>query len=226
MRPLVLIFALSLAAASCGNPTAGDVDAPADAPVTQTPAAAPTAELVKPPFAVAGDCQGLLLSWFDGEGMHSTQSRAEVPEARRQHVRIASLAADPSHQPAPDFVFVADLRSESGGAYAVHTMARAQFDSLVDGATAAARPAVGDVVLYSASWCGACKATRKFFEERNVTFVEKDIEKDAAANAEMQRKAKAAGKTPRGVPVIDFGGEILMGFDKTGLERLIAQRGV
>jgi len=219
---LLLTYLLS----ACGNPTAegassaGETAAPGAAAVAAEPPRA-----VKPPFAVSGDCPGLLLSWFDGEGMHSAQSRADIPEDRRQHVRVASLSADPSHLPDPDAVFVADLRSETGDGYPVLRMARVQFDTLVDAATAAARPAGGDVVLYSASWCGACRATRAFFEERDVAFVEKDIEKDPAANAEMQRKAKAAGKTPRGVPVIDFEGQILMGFDKAGLERLIAQRG-
>jgi hypothetical protein len=56
---------------------------------------------------------------------------------------------------------------------------------------------------------------------RNVAFTEKDIEKDAQANAEMLQKARAAGKTPRGVPVIDFRGHIVLGFDQQQLDQLI-----
>jgi hypothetical protein len=58
---------------------------------------------------------------------------------------------------------------------------------------------------------------------RSVPFVEKDIEKDAQANAEMLQKARAAGKTPRGVPVIDFRGQIILGFDQQAIDRLIAR---
>jgi glutaredoxin len=74
-----------------------------------------------------------------------------------------------------------------------------------------------------ASWCGACKAAAKYLRSRDVPFVEKDIEKDRAAASEMQAKAQAAGKTPRGVPVIDFRGTILLGFDQQALSTLIDQ---
>lgn len=225
MSRIFLPLLVAAACVGCGNPTAVDprsAGAPGDAPAT----AMPTPQSVTPSFAVAGDCTGLLLSWFDGDGVHTAQSRLDIPVANRRQVRVASLTVDPAHRPDPDFVLVADLSNESDGDYPVLRMARAQFDSLVGAATAEAVAALGEVVLYSAAWCGACKATRRLFQQRKLAFVEKDIEKDAAANAEMQRKAKAAGKTPRGVPVIDFAGEILMGFDKPTLERLIAQRGV
>jgi glutaredoxin len=79
------------------------------------------------------------------------------------------------------------------------------------------------VTIYKASWCGVCRSAAAYLRSRNVAFVEKDIEKDAAANSEMQRKAHAAGQNPRGVPVIDFHGHVLMGFDQATLDRLIAQ---
>jgi hypothetical protein len=37
----------------------------------------------------------------------------------------------------------------------------------------------------------------------------------------MMRKAQAKGLSPRGVPVIDFRGEIMLGFDQARLEGLI-----
>jgi glutaredoxin len=72
-----------------------------------------------------------------------------------------------------------------------------------------------------ASWCGACRSAAAYMRSRNVTFAEKDIEKDAQANAEMLSKARAAGKSPRGVPVIDFRGQIVLGFDQRALDALI-----
>jgi hypothetical protein len=39
----------------------------------------------------------------------------------------------------------------------------------------------------------------------------------------MRKKAAAAGKSPRGVPVIDFRGEIILGFDRGAIDRLLAQ---
>jgi glutaredoxin len=74
-----------------------------------------------------------------------------------------------------------------------------------------------------ASWCSACRGAAAYLRSRSVPFVEKDIEKDAQANAEMQQKARAAGKSPRGVPVIDFRGQLILGFDQAALDRLISQ---
>ena len=37
----------------------------------------------------------------------------------------------------------------------------------------------------------------------------------------MLAKARAAGKSPRGVPVIDFRGNIILGFDRGQIDQLI-----
>ena len=60
------------------------------------------------PFAVRDDATELLFVWFDAQGgAHPARSVAEVPEARRQAVRV-----DPTRpeQRAPGWVYVADLR--------------------------------------------------------------------------------------------------------------------
>ena len=63
------------------------------------------------------------------------------------------------------------------------------------------------VVLYSTEWCGYCKATRRFLDEKGIPFKEFDIEKDADA-----RKAyEALGG--RGIPLIDVNGTLIRGFD-------------
>lgn len=216
---------------ACGNPVDGPGAQGAKGAPAESRAGSPErgqvtaaqAQAVKPPFPVRGDCPGLMLSWFDGEGMHAATGRGEIPEAARKHVRIASLTADPSHRAPAGFVYLADLtQAGPDGSYPVVQVARERLDALVAERVQAARPATGDVVLYSASWCGACKATRRFLEQADVTFTEKDVEKDPGAAAEMQRKASAAGKQPRGVPVIDFDGEIILGFDQARLQSLIA----
>jgi hypothetical protein len=56
---------------------------------------------------------------------------------------------------------------------------------------------------------------------RHVDFVEKDVEKDPGASDEMLRKAHEKGLSPRGVPVIDFRGEIMLGFDQGRVQALI-----
>lgn len=206
-------------AGGCGNPPQGATKASAAVQGEPQP---PAPEAVEPPFAVQGELEGLLLVWYDAEGVHTAQKRADVPEAQRANVRVDSLNVAPDKRLDADHVYVADVRSpDASGNYPVRRATRQWFDMQVDKAKPA--PAVDEagVTIYMASWCGACRATASYLRSRKVPFVEKDIEKDAAAGVEMQRKAQAKGLTPRGVPVIDFRGEILLGFDQARLERLV-----
>jgi glutaredoxin len=197
---------------------------------------------IEPPFDVSGDLDGLLLVWFDDTGPHTASSRDEIPEAHRANVRVDDLSAAPDERLDPEFVYVADLRStHEGDAYAVRQVRRAAYDELVDRAqgiaprdspeTVAAAdpsptPAAGgdaDVVIYGADWCNACRATAQYLASRGVAYVERNVERDPRARAEMQEKAQAAGIRPTGIPVIDFRGTILTGFDQRRLEQLIAR---
>ncbi|WP_339545617.1 glutaredoxin family protein [Pseudomonas sp. RA_35y_Pfl2_P32] len=63
------------------------------------------------------------------------------------------------------------------------------------------------VVLYATDWCGYCKLTRRFLDQKGVPFKEYDIEKDAEA-----RKAyEALGG--RGIPVLDVNGTLIRGYE-------------
>jgi len=83
---------------------------------------------------------------------------------------------------------------------------------------------VCQVTVYGTSWCGYCKQAVAYFTEKGTPFVDKDIEKDAAAKAEMTTKCQAQGITPRGVPVIDVCGTIVVGFDKARIEQLLKEK--
>lgn len=219
-----------VAASACSS--ASESEAPSPPPrqagAAESAATSAPGEPVSPPFAVRGELDGLLLVWFDAEGSHTAARRSEIPEDRRGAVRIASLQAGPGQRLEADQVYVADLqRARPDGSYAVWKRPRVWFEAQVEAARGAVQldsPAVADssgVTLYSASWCGACRSAAAYMRSRDVPFEEKDIEKDAEANAEMLRKARAAGKSPRGVPVIDFRGNILLGYDRRALDRLI-----
>ena len=54
-------------------------------------------------------------------------------------------------------------------------------------------------------------------------FVERDIEEDPTAAADMRSRAAAAGLHPSGIPVIDFRGRIILGFDRSALEEAIRE---
>ena len=192
---------------------------------------------VEPPFEVRGDCEGLLLVWFDDEGLHTASTRDEVPAGRRQRVRVDSLSAEPDLRLDPSLVYVADLRRPGeGNRYTVRVMSREAFDALVDRAggrapgdegngaqvaTGPGAPGNADVIIYGASWCGACRSAAGFFRRRGVAFVERDIERDPSARTEMQQKARRVGMVPSGIPVIDVRGTLVQGFDERRITALL-----
>ncbi|WP_273825995.1 glutaredoxin family protein [Pseudomonas asplenii] len=62
------------------------------------------------------------------------------------------------------------------------------------------------VVLYATEWCGYCKATRRFLDQKDIPFKEFDIEKDAQARKAYQ--ALGGG----GIPILDVNGTLIRGY--------------
>jgi glutaredoxin 3 len=82
-------------------------------------------------------------------------------------------------------------------------------------------PSQTGVVLYGTSWCPYCRAARKWLRAHHVKFADKDVERDPDAVAELAQKAAAAHFDARGVPIIDVNGQLVGGFDREELERLL-----
>jgi glutaredoxin len=81
-----------------------------------------------------------------------------------------------------------------------------------------ARPAV---IIYGASWCGACHQAAAYLKQKGVPFVEKDVEADATAAREMQSKLAHAGKRGGSIPVIDVRGKLMVGFNPQEIDRAL-----
>jgi len=77
--------------------------------------------------------------------------------------------------------------------------------------------AAAQVVMYATSWCGYCAQARAYFAKKGIAFVEHDVEKSAAANADFKR---LGGK---GVPLIVYAGYTMSGFNEQGFESLVAR---
>ena len=71
------------------------------------------------------------------------------------------------------------------------------------------------VLVYSTPSCPYCSMAKDFLRSKNVPFQDIDVSRDQNAAMEMIRKSGQ-----NGVPVIDFNGEIIVGFDRGRLERL------
>lgn len=186
----------------------------------------------EPAPVVRGNADGFLLTWFDDEGAHIAEAREEIPEDRRSRVRVDRLDLAPEDRD-PSNVWLANLNGmNTNGAYPVESMGRDAFDALLDEEAGVEFAEVGegelvaaasDIVVYGASWCHACRSAAEYFRSQNVPFVERDIEAEPGARAEMQAKAQAAGIQPGGIPVIDVRGTIVTGFDQGRIARLLEE---
>ena len=56
--------------------------------------------------------------------------------------------------------------------------------------------------MYTASWCGDCRAARKFLDAHGIEYTEIDVDRDAAASDEVVRRV---GK--RAIPQLVIDGE-------------------
>jgi glutaredoxin len=84
----------------------------------------------------------------------------------------------------------------------------------------ASRPTV---IIYGASWCGACHEAAAYLKRRGVAFVEKDIEEDPNAAREMQAKLAHAGKRSGSIPVIDVRGKLMVGFNQQEVDSALGE---
>lgn len=73
-----------------------------------------------------------------------------------------------------------------------------------------------NVTIYSTPTCGYCKAAKDYFKNNDIEYTEHDVSKDTEARQEMIKKTGQLG-----VPVIEVGDEVIVGFDKDKLSSLI-----
>ena len=70
--------------------------------------------------------------------------------------------------------------------------------------------------IYTTKWCHFCKEAKKYFKQNGVEFEEVDVENDSEAAGEMVVKSGQMG-----VPVIDIGGDIIIGFDRGRIKKAL-----
>lgn len=196
-------------------------------------------------LSVREDATDLLFTWIDDQGeFHVDDRLANVPVEHRDVVRVI----DRAHEDPPEQLFLGDLRQKGpDGTFKVPAKPRAELDAVVAtrrgskkvAAAGQDRPAAGegpgsnapgkavpkgkDVVVYGASWCGACQKTRAFLTQKHVPFVDKDIEEDSSAAREMRMKLSKAGLRGGGIPVVDVGGKVMVGFDPGSIEAALGE---
>jgi glutaredoxin len=73
------------------------------------------------------------------------------------------------------------------------------------------------IVMFSTSWCGVCRHARAFLGANRLAYTERDIDEDAAANAELRRLTGKAA-----VPAFLVDGQLVgPGFSESSLKRAL-----
>jgi glutaredoxin-like YruB-family protein len=72
------------------------------------------------------------------------------------------------------------------------------------------------VKVFSTPFCPYCVSLKNFLKERDIEFEEFDVSQDEKARNEMVEKTGQLG-----VPVIDIDGELVVGFDKEKISKLL-----
>lgn len=72
------------------------------------------------------------------------------------------------------------------------------------------------VTIYTTPTCPYCQMAKAFLKEQKVEYTEKNVATDVQARQEMLEKSGQMG-----VPVIEVGDNIVLGFDKGKLAELI-----
>ena len=73
-----------------------------------------------------------------------------------------------------------------------------------------------NVIIYSTPGCPWCIRAKQFLKENNIVFLEWDVSIDKIAADEMVKKSGQMG-----VPVLDIGGKIVIGFDAEEIDKAL-----
>ena len=74
------------------------------------------------------------------------------------------------------------------------------------------------VKFYSTPTCGYCNIAKKYLRDRGIKYTEYNVAADHRRAMEMIKKSGQ-----QGVPVIDFNNNIVIGFNREKIDRLIAR---
>lgn len=187
----------------------------------------------EPAIYIAGQTEAVL-TYAGARGEFADAQRADdIPDEARGMVRVTLLGGPKAPQ---GKVWVANLKNlDADNKVELSTVARNMFEELAAGQGRSSAvemqlpegieppdiSATQGVIVYKTDWCGVCKQLTAYLDRKGVKYEAKDIEKDQSAAAELRAKAEKAGVKTGSVPVIDVNGEIMVGFDRARLEKLL-----
>lgn len=241
---LVLLCCVWLAFVSCK----GKTDAPSGEDPT---GAKPTSNELPPLEVKDDTPNLLLTWIDEKGDFHVVQKVSDVPEAGRSEVRVVSstreegtgklvYVADLSKKGAdgtyPVKVIARSEWDEKGA-----SRRKARLEALAPPPSASAEPPASAsasagpsphappkvsntkvvAIIYGASWCKPCHDAAAYLRQRGVTVVEKDVDADEAAHAEMDKKLERIKATGASLPIIDVMGQIMVGYSPRARDRAV-----
>ncbi len=72
------------------------------------------------------------------------------------------------------------------------------------------------VIVFSTPTCSFCNMAKRYFREKGIKFRDVDVSRDPVAARDMVRRSGQ-----QGVPVIDIGGKIVVGFDRVKIDKYL-----
>lgn len=72
------------------------------------------------------------------------------------------------------------------------------------------------VILFTTPSCTYCRTAKQYLRQRGVRFKDIDVSRDASAARDMVRRSGQSG-----VPVIQIGGKVIVGFDRPKIDSLL-----
>lgn len=80
-------------------------------------------------------------------------------------------------------------------------------------------PKGSEVIVYSTQTCPYCVMAKRYLSEKGVKYADYDVGADQRKAFEMMQKSGQMG-----VPVLDIGGEVIVGFDRPAIDRALEGR--
>jgi len=72
------------------------------------------------------------------------------------------------------------------------------------------------VIVFSTPTCSYCNMAKSYFREKGIKYTDIDVSRDQAAARDMVRRSGQMG-----VPVIDIGGKLVVGFNRPQVNALL-----
>ncbi len=73
------------------------------------------------------------------------------------------------------------------------------------------------IKIYTLTWCSHCRTLKEYLKNEDLEFENIDVETDNEAAEDIIERTGQSG-----FPIIDIDGEILIGFDKDKIEKILA----